>query len=350
MINTKKESKEFFLPDFCQVQSVFFVILIAELLAVVFTLLNFTPQGSLWQLLGVYSISIQLVCLFSTASLCLIRPYLARFEDWVAGLMGLLVIVIITLLFNIIVIKYYWLQSIDLANKEQSYFIIQNLFISGLIGAALLRYFYLQAQYRKQLLAESSARLQALQARIRPHFLFNSMNVIASLTRIDPEKAEAAIEDLSDLFRASLNVKEDLIPFSQELKNGMRYLAIEQLRLGQRLKIEEKIDHDSLDVLVPPLTIQPLLENAVYHGIQCLPEGGVVVVQSAVDKHNLVITITNPVVEGKTIESQRKKGNGMALDNIRERLQVIYNGKAQFHCDQSNGCFQVTMLIPCRRD
>ncbi|MDH5435045.1 MAG: histidine kinase, partial [Gammaproteobacteria bacterium] len=200
-----KTPHDFFLPDFCQAQSLFLVVLVTELLAVLFTAFDWSSQASFWSILAIYSVSIQMVTLFSIASLCLLRNWLSNFDDWMAGLLSLSIILFFTLLFSLMVIVFYWILPIDLTDSFQLNFIFRNILVSSLIGAATLRYFYLQLQYRKQLTLQTSAKLDALQARIRPHFLFNSMNVIASLTQIDADKAESAIEDLSDLFRVTLD-------------------------------------------------------------------------------------------------------------------------------------------------
>jgi len=341
MPNKQNPQKDFFLPDFCQAQSVFLLILIAEFLAVTFTLLNVQSQMSLWNLLGLYSISIQIITLCSASCLCLLRPYLSNFSDWLAGLLSLTIILSITFIFSLLVIRWYWLAEINLNHALQLHLIIKNLLVSGLIGSVVLRYFYLQHQYRSQLLLESSARLDALQARIRPHFLFNSMNVIASLTRIDPAKAESAIEDLSDLFRATLDNNQELIPFSDELQNSEKYLAIEKLRLADRLTIDKQIDEKALSVLVPPLSLQPLLENAVYHGIQMLADGGKVSIEAEMNDDLLVIKIANPKSQHKN-----RNGHGMALKNISQRLAVIYSGQADLSYQSSDTVYKVEMKIP----
>ena len=341
MRDTSTKPKDFFLPDFCQTQSVFLVVLISEILAVIFTLINIQPDATIWYSLGLYSISIQIVTLFSVALLCILRPFLENRSIWLSASMSMAVILLTSLIFSYVAIKWYWLEEFNLSDVLQRHLIIRNLLICGLIGSIALRYFYLQQQYRRQLQLESSARLEALQARIRPHFLFNSLNVIASLTRIDPAKAESAIEDLCDLFRATLNNKQDLIEFSSELKNSECYLAIEKLRLGDRLKIERQIDQDALTVLVPPLSLQPLLENAVYHGIQMLPEGGVVNLIAKIKSDMLVIQVINPRV---SLES--KKGHGMALKNIRQRLEVIYSNKAVLTLSNNDDTYCAEMRIP----
>lgn len=334
---------EFFLPDFCRPQSILMVILIAELLAVVFTLLTIQTKSNYWQVLGLYSISLQWINLSSVLILCQLRPYISRLNDLSAGLISLSVILLATFIYTFIAIAYFYGLNFDLTQAIQLQLIIKNLIIAGLMGSVLLRYFYLHQQYRKQVTLESSARLDALQARIRPHFLFNSMNVIASLTRIDPKKAESAIEDLSDLIRATLNNKDELIPLNIELENGKRYLSLEQLRLGDRLSIKWKIDAACLKILVPPLSVQPLLENAVYHGIQMLPDGGEVSINIFQQNNLLHITVSNP-----KLEKSEYKGNGIALDNISQRLDVIFGHSAKLIRENKPAYYKATIILPTK--
>jgi len=339
----KSPLPEFFLPDFCRVQSVLMVILIGELLSVIFTLLNVQSSSDNWQVFGLYSISLQWISLSSVATLCLLRPTLAKLQDFVAGLISLLIILAATFLYCYITLVFYYGVYFDLTVVAQLQFFIKNMIVAGLIGSVVLRYFYLQQQYRKQLSLESSARLEALQARIRPHFLFNSMNVIASLTRIDAKKAESAIEDLSDLIRSTLDTNSELIPLKTELENGKKYLSIESLRLGDRLKVDWQVDESCLSVMVPPLSVQPLLENAVYHGIQMLPEGGVVQIIVAKKDGLLTVQVSNP----KLAES-RHKGHGIALNNISQRLEVIFRGRASLTRENLPDEYKVSMIIPTK--
>ncbi len=334
---------EFFLPDFCRVQSVLMVILIGELLSVIFTLLNVQSSSDHWQVFGFYSISLQWISLSSVAALCLLRPTLAKLQDFIAGLISLLIILAATFLYCYITLVFYYGVYFDLTVAAQLQFFIKNMIIAGLIGAVVLRYFYLQQQYRKQLALESSARLEALQARIRPHFLFNSMNVIASLTRIDAKKAETAIEDLSDLIRSTLDTNSELIPLKTELENGKKYLSIESLRLGDRLKVDWQVEESCLSVMVPPLSVQPLLENAVYHGIQMLAEGGVV--QIVIKRQNgfLTVQVSNP----KSTDSHHR-GHGIALNNISQRLEVIFKGHASLSRENLPTEYKVSMIIPTK--
>lgn len=188
----------------------------------------------------------------------------------------------------------------------------------------ILRYFYIQEQLRVRQRTELTARLQALQSRIRPHFLFNSMNIIASLIHVDPDKAEQAVEDLSELFRASLKAEGE-IGLDQELALCQHYINIEMLRLGDRLQVEWRLNAAPEDLSIPALTLQPIIENAIYHGVEPRAETSTVRIALDYDGKAVSLIITNPVAPA---EARKTKGNKMAIDNIRQRLQAHYGETA----------------------
>jgi len=163
-----------------------------------------------------------------------------------------------------------------------------------------------------------------MQSRIRPHFLFNSMNMIASLIGSDPGKAERVVEDLSDLFRHALTESQTLVPLREELSLSRRYMALEKLRLGDRLRAVWEIGDYGSGVLIPSLTIQPVLENAVYHGIQLIPEGGEVTIKVNRINDRIVIDVINP----RNPRIQHNKGNRMAMHNIQTRLEAHFGTTA----------------------
>jgi len=221
---------------------------------------------------------------------------------------------------------------------------IRNLLMAAIITLMLLRYFYLQYQHREQERAWLEARVAALQARIQPHFLFNSMNTIASLIGSDPERAEEVVLDLSELFRASLNTAGDrLIPLRDELQLCRRYLAIETTRLGERLRVEWTLSREADDVPVPPLTLQPLLENAVYHGIQPLTSGGTISIETELSRDRLYLLIRNPLPERG---DRSHRGHQMALDNIASRLAAVYGSDAALKTSHDGERFTVTLRLP----
>jgi len=217
--------------------------------------------------------------------------------------------------------------------------------ISVVIYFLLLRYFYIQHQWRVNLAAQSRAEIQALRARIRPHFLFNSMNSIASLITISPEVAEKAIEDLSDLFRASLS-EQNMSRLGDEIDLTESYLAIETLRLGDRLQVEWQIDQKLLDIEVPSLCIQPLAENAVYHGIEPIAEGGKILISALQLDNKLKLSVCNPLISEKQASTYSKKGNQMAQENIRQRLKLVYGNRGEFIINDTKDNYIVSLIIP----
>ena len=211
-----------------------------------------------------------------------------------------------------------------------------------LITAFLLAYFaYLAALYSPAL---SEARLLALTARIRPHFLYNSLNAVLGVIRHDPRRAEGALEELSDLFRALMKENKELALLSDEIALARQYLELERLRLGERLRVNWTIDACPPDALVPPLVLQPLLENAVYHGIEPATEGAEVNVSLTVDKGRLRLALRNPYHAG-----HGGRGNQMALANIRERLLLFYDLEASMETRRRDGHYEVNIELPLRR-
>ncbi len=210
------------------------------------------------------------------------------------------------------------------------------LFTTGVI----IVYFDLRSRALSPAIAE--ARIQALQARIRPHFLYNSINAVLSLMRSEPRRAERALEDMADLFRVLMADNRTLAPIAGEVELARQYLAIESLRLGDRLKVTWNIDKMPPNALVPPLLLQPLAENAVYHGVEPIQSGGEIAIDVRLDEGQLVITLTNPFLG----ESPRMAGNRMAIANIRERLQLHFDAEASMKSEVRDGTYTVTIRMP----
>ncbi|MEQ1578947.1 MAG: histidine kinase, partial [Steroidobacteraceae bacterium] len=179
---------------------------------------------------------------------------------------------------------------------------------------------------------------------IRPHFLFNSMNTIASLTRSDPSRAEEAVEDLADLFRANLSDARTRIPLKEELEVARIYQRIEQLRLGERLQVRWNVADTPMRALVPSLLVQPLLENAVYHGIETLPQGGTVTITSRFDGSMIELEVRNPL--SLDVAPKERRGNRLALDNIRQRLDLAWPGQSRVEVTQEGGEYRVLLAFP----
>ena len=214
---------------------------------------------------------------------------------------------------------------------------------SGSSSPALaLRYFYVSHHWRRSIELRAAARVHALQARIRPHFLFNSMNTIAALTRSNPSRAEQAVQDLADLFRAALSDKRDVITLAEELDVARTYQRMEQLRLGERLQVQWNTDALPTNALVPGLMLQPLLENAIYHGIEPRAEGGTVTITGEVSGDLVTLVVRNPLDPAPGL----REGNRLALANIRERLSLMYGERALMKSGRFDDEYIVTLRFP----
>ena len=229
----------------------------------------------------------------------------------------------------------------------------QRLMIALVICISYLRYNYVRQSIQRREESELHARIQALQSRIRPHFLFNSMNIIASLIPVDPDTAETVVEDLSELFRASLQEEGSEVSIEDELDLCRRYMRIEFLRLGDRLNIDWQIEAAKDSVRIPLLTLQPLLENAVYHGVAPLPEGGTITVSLTYTQNSYTVKVCNPLpaqdlsqaVDSK-YPSSENRGNQLAIQNIRSRLDVLYGKRARLETRVSDHEFVTEITLP----
>lgn len=210
--------------------------------------------------------------------------------------------------------------------------------------AAVLIYF--DTLGRALLPAVTEARLQALQARIRPHFLFNAINGVLGVLRADPRRAEAALEDMAELFRAIMRDNKELKPLNDEVVLTRQYLDLERLRLGDRLRVDWKIDKMPGDALVPPLLLQPIAENAVYHGIEPSNQPGVIEIEVTLLRGNVIINVRNPFVEQVGLHHG---GNKMAMGNIRERLALHFDAEAQMTAGPRDGRYHVQIVLPYRK-
>jgi two-component system sensor histidine kinase AlgZ len=221
-------------------------------------------------------------------------------------------------------------------------FLAGTVAVTVLMAAAALRYGWVHHQWRLQVQAAARAELEALQARIRPHFLFNSMNTIASLIRVDPRRAERVVEDLSELFRAVLTGDRRQHPLAEEIALLRRYLDIEALRLGDRLKLDLRFEALPETLPVPPLILQPLVENAVYHGVQPLPEGGLVAVHGKPVAGAYRITIDNP----RPTRGQSAGGHRIAQRNVALRLSYALGPAARLDVVESPDRYACSVLLP----
>lgn len=345
MPKTDSDIDTLFLPNLCGIRAVFFVVLIAELFAFFLALAPMDiPMSQRWYQLGLISLFVQWCALASCSILCIARPYLKRFSNIKAGIISY--IIVLTVISIITELTYYFIYASSIELYPASWhlhFFLRNLAMGAILTGPVLRYFYIQNQWRRNVRAETESRVQALQSRIRPHFLFNSMNTIASLTRSDPEKAETAIENLADLFRVSLSDARKQVSLEEELELCQRYIEIEQLRLGDRLNVEWDLDVPN-DAQVPALLLQPLLENAIYHGIESQTEGGSIKIKGALNDKQIVFTLSNSLPEKNS--PQRQHGNQIAQDNVRERLSALYAHRGKLDITETDHTYQVSLQFP----
>ena len=212
--------------------------------------------------------------------------------------------------------------------------------LAGAAFAALL-FLWLQLRSLATLPADTTARLAELQSRIRPHFLFNTLNTALALVRLDPARAEGVLEDLAELFRVAISDSSESVSLAEEVALAQRYLAIEQIRFGERLKVNWELDADAGAARVPPLLLQPLVENAVRHGIEPAADGGTIRVRTRVKAGRVQLTIVNSVPD-----TPSRPGNGMALRNVRERLRLMHDVAAQFQAHREDTFYRVQIGVP----
>ena len=338
---------DFFIPDLCANRSVFAVVLTAELIAVTLSLAR--PSADFLMELARISMFLQWLGLTSAALLCYARPLLARVSTSRAALGAFALLMLNTAFVSEAALFVGGtFGAIDLPvilfPREYWPFLLRNEGICVIVAAMLLRYFYITHEWQRHVRAEARARIEALQARIRPHFLFNSLNTIASLTRSDPPRAEEAVEDLADLFRATLRDSHSALRLKEEFELTRVYQRIEEVRLGERLKVRWDVGDLPMRAFVPGLTVQPLLENAIYHGIEPLDRGGTVTVTGRVVADDIEIVVTNPVAASRN--GSQRPGTRLALDNIRQRLALAYDRAATLTIEEPPGEYRVTIRFP----
>lgn len=333
-----------FVPNLCSAHSVLVVVVVAQLLAVLTTLTAALYSDFSFERLALSSLFIQWVALTSAALLCGLRDTINQLSLRLAALVVVMVVVIDAFCFSLLAGQVMQWMAEELLIDQRVW--LREAFISAAIAAIIsglvMRYFYVQEQLRQKGEAELHARVQALQSRIRPHFLFNSMNIIASLIAVDPDAAEQAVEDLSRLFRASLSETGEVVTLEQELALVRRYIRIEQLRMGERLRVEWDLRIDTGQVTIPQLTLQPLVENALYHGIQPLAAGGLLKIAVWQEGQQVRIVVSNPKPAGTSGHA----GNRMALGNIRLRLAALHGDAASVEVRPAAEHYDVMLSYP----
>ncbi len=308
------------------------ILVLVNLLAAITAVLLSQKFNDFLPLLAELSAVVQPILLLSMLSLYLLYPLLNNLPYW-AGIFCILLLEIgLTFLVFVFFSQLFLLDGLPSPYRA--------CLLSAIVTGIVFYYFHLQQRAYSPAIAE--ARLQALQARIRPHFLFNSINAVLSLIRSQPKRAETALEDMADLFRVLMADNRDLASLAQEIALCRQYLALEKLRLEERLQITWQIDDMPPDTLIPPLILQPLLENAVYHGIEPMADGGEIIITIYTRHRELHISISNPYAP----QNQHHNGNKMALKNIKERLSLHFDLEAGLKAEAKKNRYEVHIRLP----
>ena len=323
------------LPNFRNMGVTLRTVLLVNGMALLMTLAEASSWTDIAQRMTAISALLQPVLLSSLLLLYVLNPLLARLTYWQGAAAVLLLAGLVTL-------AIYHLGGELYAPPAEygNFHAWRNALLGITISALLLAYFRLRARALSPALQQS--RLQALHARIRPHFLFNSINAVLGIVRADPKRAETALEDMSDLFRMAMAYSGDLVPVRHEVELARQYLALEQLRLGERLNVSWHMEDVPEDALLPPLMLQPLLENAVYHGIEPLTDGGIIDVRLYRSGNEMHLEVYNPCQE----QGSHHAGNKMALTNIRERLALQFDIEARYTVESGKDFYRVHIMLP----
>jgi two-component system sensor histidine kinase AlgZ len=335
------------LPAFCRTHIVLRVMVLAQALAILLALASDLNQD-FWPRLGVISLFIHWVALLTIAVLCRLQRYLARWSPWQIAALTLSLLLLFSVLMSWLLFSVFAVQLSALS--QQFYpFLLRVVLIVLLVGVMGIQLSALYLEHSRRLAAQSRSELDALQARIQPHFLFNSLNTVAELTQQDPAAAETALLDLASLFRAALQAGQQ-VELAQELQLVRQYLALEQWRLGAKLQLDWQVPAQLPALRLPALTLQPLFENAVRHGIERQASTGVIRFELRCSQHYVTLLLTNPVAQPQQeLELQpptQSQGNGMALQNIRRRLALHFAEAAKLTLSQTATEFRVKLVLP----
>ncbi len=328
--------ENYFVPDLCNARAIIILLAVSEALVLAMTLIESSLLGFSWQRFTVMSFFVQWVCLLSVAVICPLRNVFVHLPALAASGLAIAVVATVTLVVSVAG-EYLWPTNQGLVDW---WWVARNVLIGGIFASMAMRYFYVQSQWQFKTQAELNARLAALQANIRPHFFFNTLNTVSSLIAIDPDKAERMLLDLAQLFRAVLKQDDSLILLQDEIELGKRYLDIEQVRLGERMRVNWHMPKPLPAIKVPQLLLQPLLENAVYHGIAPSVEGGQIDIDLHEEKQQWRLEIRNTKVASGTTG-----GNRIAQANIAARLEALGQG-ARLQIDESAAQYRVQLWLP----
>ena len=327
------------IPSLCRGKMLFRLLILAQAVAI---LLAFSPgiSSDPWFRLGIISLYVHWIALLSLAVLCPLLPKMVTRSLLVRWLVICLVLLLVTA--GVSVMAWHFSADVLTYYHSSTNFVLANLALALVVSLLVGQLMLMHAERARLLAAQSSAELQAFQARIQPHFLFNSLNALAELVHQAPDDAEQALLDLADLFRAAMHAGS-LLTLEQELELSKKYLALEHLRLGERLQVKWQLPAVLPVVKLPALTLQPLLENAVRYGVEPSLVPVIVTVEVSVGKKQLALIITNPL---NAQNARQREQNGIALQNIQARLELLFADNQQFSCRQVQDTFRVKLVLP----
>jgi len=335
------------LPNFGTIGVTLRIILISIIVAAVVIIARYVePSEIFWQDARLILANSLMIAFCAVVVLSLISPVIKRMS-LVGGtlVIFLLLLTVAAVGTELTINVLYDLELIPTSTPDwHTSLIIRSVLITAVIGIPALRYLVLSHRVDADAQAQQEARMQALQSRIRPHFLFNSLNSVASLTRSDPDRAEAVLHDIADLFRVLLADARKLVPISAEREISRQYLEVEKIRLGDRLKVKWNVDNIPRNALIPALVLQPLLENSIYHGIEPRFAGGTIRIDLWTENDALNIMISNPLPEVR--QKSHTKGNQIAQDNIMQRLKTQFGNAASMSSFEEGGQYHVKIKIP----
>lgn len=336
-----------YLPNLCSFRTLLSVMAAAEVLAIILALASSseTYSDSLVKL-GFTSLFVQWTVLSAALFMCMMSRTLEQQNVLNLTVITTTIVAFFTIFASVLTVMADSYQKVGVLHFWDTTFIARNVFIGVVVTLLVLRYLYIQDNHSERVRADSGAKYDALQSRMRPHFLFNSLNTIAQLIHQDPNDAEEALLDLADIFRTTLDTR-NRITLKEELDVTLRYLRMEGLRLGKkRLNIVWDMDRNTLpfDMSIPPLLLQPLVENAIYHGVQPRKEGGTLGISLYDAGKHLDVVVTNPVPPEGT--NSHQKGNHIAQENLKNRLKLAYGTRANLKITKSTHQYRVAFTIP----
>jgi two-component system sensor histidine kinase AlgZ len=329
------------LPDTCNLGIVLRTLLPLNVVALLAAIVETTGAAAALDRFLSIALILEPVALGSLVALCVARKVVNGTALWFQWTVGVGVPALLGLSVALVVQRF---AAPDLTGGEIAWWVLGRTVMAAAAAAIAIEYFRLRARAYSPSFSE--ARLQALQARIRPHFLFNSLNTVLGLMRSDPRRAEATLENLADLFRVFMRDARELVPLDDEVVTCKEYLAIEQLRLGERLQVAWQLDDMPGDALLPSLLLQPLIENAVHHGIEPSSETGTIQILVSRPGERVRVEIVNPVCATPPV----RPGNQMALSNVRERLMLLYDMEAELKTGVENDRFRLLLEFPYRKE